>query len=116
LHWEIERDAPEGKREGGDGAGAARPGWQSRLRLRFAGLGEVNAQVVLSGDQLHIRLDALAPHAGARLDAERARLAAALDAAGTPLATLAIHGPRPAAPDLNAQAGEDRASEDAAGA
>ena len=96
LHWEIERDAPEGKREdgGGDGEGEARPGWQSRLRLRFAGLGEVSAQVVLSGEQLHIRLDALAPHAGARLDAQRARLAAALDAAGTPLATLAIHGAR----------------------
>jgi hypothetical protein len=110
LHWEIERDAPEGKREDGDGDGEARPGWQSRLRLRFAGLGEVSAQVVLSGDQLHIRLDALEPHAGARLDAERARLAAALEAAGTPLATLAIHGVRPADPGpLPLQAGEDAA-------
>ena len=46
---------------------------------------------MLAGDQLHIRLDA--PDAGIKglLDAHQARLAQALDAAGTPLATLAIH-------------------------
>ena len=46
---------------------------------------------MLAGDQLHIRLDA--PDAGIKglLDAHQARLAQALDAAGTPLVTLAIH-------------------------
>jgi hypothetical protein len=96
LHWEIERDAPEGGRQdpGGDAQN-----WQSRLRLRFAGLGEISAQVVLSGQQLHIRLDSADPDARAHMQAARARLAAALDAAGTPLATLAIHAPQtPSAP------------------
>lgn len=95
LHWEIERkqdNEPGGRSQDGDGE---RPHWQSRLRLRFAGLGEVSAQVVLSGQQLHIRLDAADPDAGARMQAQQARLAAALDAAGTPLATLAIHGAPP---------------------
>ena len=52
------------------------------------------ARLVLSGDQLHIRLDAADAQARALLDAHRARLAEALDAAGTPLATLAIQRAR----------------------
>lgn len=90
MRWEIERDSaqPEpGSHEGGE----APSSWQSSLTLRFGQLGEVAAKVVLSGGQLHIRLDAPAS-ARARLDAGRARLADALDAAGTPLNTLAIHG------------------------
>jgi hypothetical protein len=92
MHWEVERDA-SGRHDGDDGEGAAT--WQSSLRLRFGALGEVAARVVLSGDQLHIRLDA--PDAGIKgvLDAHRARLAQALDAAGTPLSTLAIHDAAP---------------------
>ncbi|MGO4477266.1 flagellar hook-length control protein FliK [Massilia sp. 2TAF26] len=94
LRWEIERDAPErepGRHDGdGDGDGA-RGSWQSSLRLRFGQLGEVKAQVVLTGDQLHIRLDA-PESARALLEAGSGRLADALAAAGTPLNTLAIHG------------------------
>jgi hypothetical protein len=93
LQWEIERDAPErdGHADGGaasddDGHGS----WQSSLRLRFGQLGEVAAKVVLSGGQLHIRLDAPGA-ARAALEAGRSRLADALDAAGAPLNTLAIH-------------------------
>ena len=87
MHWEVERDA-SGRQDDGAGEGTT---WQSSLRLRFGALGEVGARVVLSGDQLHIRLDA--PDAATKhlLDAYRARLAQALDAAGTPLAQLAIH-------------------------
>jgi hypothetical protein len=88
LHWEVERDASS-RQDGGEGEDGAT--WQSSLRLRFGALGELAARVVLAGDQLHIRLDA--PDAGIKglLDAHQARLAQALDAAGTPLATLAIH-------------------------
>ena len=77
--------------KGKGGAGEDGTTWQSSLRLRFGALGEVAARVVLAGDQLHIRLDA--PDAGIKglLDAHQARLAQALDAAGTPLVTLAIH-------------------------
>ncbi|MGJ7914679.1 flagellar hook-length control protein FliK [Massilia sp. LXY-6] len=93
LRWEIERDAPQGEDGGGnegDGSDGAQAGWQSSLRLRFGRLGEVAAKLVLSGGQLHIRLDA--PEAArALLEAGSGRLADALDAAGTPLSTLAIH-------------------------
>jgi hypothetical protein len=90
LHWEIEREAPDGGGQDG-GADAESSTWQSALRLRFGALGEVAARVVLSGGQLHIRLDAASEDAGQRLQAGRARLEQALDAAGTPLSTLAIH-------------------------
>jgi hypothetical protein len=93
MAWDVERDA--GGRDGADHTGESAATWQSSLRLRFGALGEVAARVVLSGDQLHIRLDA--PDAGVKslLDGYRARLAQALDAAGTPLATLAIHDAAP---------------------
>jgi hypothetical protein len=95
LRWEIqleqpERDAPEPDPRGGDGEDG-QGSWQSSLTLRFGRLGEVAAKVVLSGGQLHIRLDA-PETARASLQAGSARLAEALDAAGTPLTTLAIHG------------------------
>jgi hypothetical protein len=92
LRWEIERDAPErGSSGGDDDSGADQSSWQSKLTLRFGRLGEVAAQMVLSGGQLHIRLDA-PESARALLEAGSGRLADALDAAGTPLTTLAIHG------------------------
>ncbi len=90
LRWEIERDAPEGSQAGARDGGETST-WQSRLTLRFGGLGELSARVVLSGDQLHIRLDAASEDAGQRLQAGRAQLEQALDAAGMPLSTLAIH-------------------------
>jgi hypothetical protein len=92
LRWEIERDAPDDQQSSRDGAnGEGHGSWQSSLRLRFGQLGEVAAKIVLSGGQLHIRLDA--PDAArALLEAGSGRLADALDAAGTPLTTLAIHG------------------------
>jgi hypothetical protein len=91
MHWDVERHA-SGRQ---DGEGEPGTTWQSSLRLRFGALGEVAARVVLSGDQLHIRLDA--PDAGIKnlLDAHQARLTQALDAAGTPLTTLAIHDAAP---------------------
>jgi hypothetical protein len=87
MHWDVERDAHSGQ----DGDQADGTTWRSSLRLRFGALGEVAARVVLSGDRLHIRLDAPDAAVGSLLDAHRARLAQALDAAGTPLAQLAIH-------------------------
>ncbi len=84
MQWDVERDASGGQDENGGT-------WQSSLRLRFGALGEVAARVVLSGGQLHIRLDAQDEAIKGLLDAHRARLADALDAAGTPLSTLTIH-------------------------
>jgi len=96
MRWEVERDAPDGQASGGQDEEVAAT-WQSRLTLRFGALGEIGARVVLSGDQLHIRLDAASEDAGARLQAGRARLEDALAAAGTPLSTLAIHAANHAA-------------------
>jgi hypothetical protein len=89
MAWDVERDA--GGRDGGAGPDGGAAMWQSSLRLSFGALGQVAARVVLSGDQLHIRLDAPDAAIKALLDAHRARLADALAAAGTPLTTLAIH-------------------------
>lgn len=97
LHWDVERKDDEAPgRGGGDAEGAT---WQSSLRLRFGALGEVSARVVLSGSQLHIRLDAADAAVGAQLEAHGARLHDALAAAGTPLSTLAIHAAGMAAKD-----------------
>lgn len=92
MRWTVEKDAPERRPGRGGDDDEAGGTWQSSLTLRFGALGEVAARVVLSGDQLHIRLDTADAAVGARLEAHRARLATALDAAGVPLATLAIHG------------------------
>jgi len=94
MRWEIARDAPEGgsgERPAAGDADGEHAGWQSSLTLRFGGLGEIAAKVVLSGGQLHIRLDAPSS-ARPLLEAGKERLADALDAAGAPLNTLAIHG------------------------
>jgi hypothetical protein len=93
LRWEIQRDAPQRDAHGRDGDGEDGQGaWQSNLTLRFGRLGEVAAKIVLSGGQLHIRLEA--PEAArASLQAGSARLTEALEAAGTPLTTLAIQTP-----------------------
>jgi hypothetical protein len=97
MRWEVERemrerDAPESDADGRSGHGdGEHASWNSSLTLRFGQLGEVAAKVVLSGGQLHIRLDA--PDATrVLLEAGSSRLSDALDAAGTPLSTLAIHG------------------------
>jgi c-di-GMP-binding flagellar brake protein YcgR len=62
------------------------------------------ARVVLSGGQLHIQLDAASEEAGQRMQAQRARLEGALDAAGTPLSTLAIQAARPTSGPASATA------------
>jgi len=105
MRWEVERDAPQGgSAEGSDEDGPAT--WQSRLTLRFGLLGEVAARVVLSGGQLHIQLDAASEEAGQRMQAQRARLEEALDAAGTPLSTLAIQAARPVSGSAAADDGQ----------
>ena len=92
MQWEIARDAPESRgRQGGDD-GASAP-WRSKLTLRFAALGELGANIVLSGDQVHIRLQAGSDASGDALRAHAGRLQEALAAAGTPVATLAILDP-----------------------
>jgi hypothetical protein len=92
LQRQVERDAPDGQPARGQEREQA---WQGSMRLRFAGLGEVAASLTLTGGQLHIRLDTGGAPAGALLRAHAASLEQALDAAGTPLGSLAIRDPGP---------------------
>lgn len=88
LHWDVAREkADDGARSGqGD-----EPGWESRLRLRFAALGEVEARVSLRGNRLHLDLQAAGKAAGL-LREGAPRLQDAFEAAGAELAALRIHG------------------------
>jgi hypothetical protein len=86
MQWQVSRDAP--RREGG--REAAEPAWQSQLRLRFPRLGELKATVVLVGGQVALRLEPGDDAAAGVLRAHAPALAAALGAAGTPLAALSI--------------------------
>jgi len=89
LHWQITRE--DSTREDGDEAHPAQPGWESRLRLRFAVLGEVEARVSLRGNRLHVDLQAAGLAAGL-LREGAPRLQDALVAGGSELAALRIHG------------------------
>ena len=88
LHWQVQQDPPE--RRGDDGAQPAQA-WRSTLRLHFPLLGEIGATVVMTGDQLHIELQA-APGAGEALRAHAGTLEGAFDGWPTALASLRIHG------------------------
>jgi len=92
MQWDITRDGPEGGGGHGGDREAAAP-WRSQLTLRFAALGELGANIVLSGGQVHIRLQAGSDASGDLLRTHAARLQEALAAAGTPAATLAILDP-----------------------
>ena len=87
FHWDITReDGNDGRPDQPD-----TPGWESRLRLRFAFLGEVDARISLRGNRLHLDLQA----SGVAADMLRygaPRLQDALAAAGSELAALRIHG------------------------
>lgn len=91
MQWDITRDGPDGGGHGGDRETTAP--WRSQLTLRFAALGEMKANIVMSGDQVHIRLQAGTDASGQLLRTHAARLQEALAAAGTPAATLAILDP-----------------------
>lgn len=92
MQWLVER---EQQRDGGQG----RPGregeapdsvWRSGVRFRFPLLGQVAANVTLVGDQVHIAVQSGSEETAVTLRAWAGALQQALDAAGAPLASLAI--------------------------
>lgn len=87
MHWEISKDAPERQAHGGSEVPTA---WRSAVTFRFAHLGEVKAQIVLVGEQLHLQVRAAGGDTGTALQAHAPRLADALAAAGSPLSSLNI--------------------------
>ncbi|WP_426110103.1 flagellar hook-length control protein FliK [Massilia sp. PWRC2] len=100
MHWDISRDAPQ--HQGSQTSEAAPTAWRSALRFRFAHLGEVSAQLVLVGEQLHLQVRATSATAGAALQAHAPGLSNALDAAGAPLSSLSIGADDNAAADATA--------------
>ena len=87
MQWEIDKDAPDSRGSEGEAAG---PGWRSGLRLRFPLLGDIGATVTLAGGQLRIALEAGSGEVGGLLRGHAGTLAAALEAAGTPLSSLTV--------------------------
>lgn len=89
LQWEVSRDAPE-RRPGG---AEPDPAWRSTVRFRFPLLGEIAANVVMVGGELHVQVQAGSKDIESLLHAHAGKLANALDAAGSPLSSLNIHAP-----------------------
>jgi hypothetical protein len=87
MQWEISKDAPERQAPGAPEPPVA---WRSAVRFRFPHLGEVTAQLVLVGEQLHLQVRAPDPSSAAALQAHAPRLSDALAAAGSPLSSLNI--------------------------
>jgi hypothetical protein len=89
LRWEVTRRDDDGNPAHGDAGEPQERAWQSRLTLRFGQLGELAASITLVGAQVQVQVEA--GHATAELlRSHTARLADALEAAGTRLAALAI--------------------------
>ncbi|MGW8393912.1 flagellar hook-length control protein FliK [Pseudoduganella sp. HUAS MS19] len=94
MQWLVEREQQDeaggkgGRGEGRDGE--ADPVWRSGVRFRFPMLGQVAANVTLVGDQVHIAVQSGSQDTAATLRAWAGALQQALDAAGAPLASLAI--------------------------
>jgi hypothetical protein len=88
MEWEIAKDAPQGGQP--DNSPEPTP-WRSGMRFQFPLLGEVSASVVLTGSALHIQIQAGSDQSLTALRAEAGALQQSLEAAGMPLASLAIH-------------------------
>lgn len=95
MQWLVEREqqgeagSKGGRREDRDGE--AEPVWRSGVRFRFPMLGQVAANVTLVGDQVHISVQSGSEDSAATLRAWAGALQQAMDAAGTPLTSLAIN-------------------------
>jgi hypothetical protein len=107
FDWEIQPQnrAPYGRdpsQESGAGTGSGNTdrGWHTRVTLSLPSLGNVDADLVLTGQQLVVRLNASAGGA-ARLAADGDHFRQQLDAAGLQLAGLTVHA-RDALADLAA--------------
>lgn len=88
MQWEVQRDERDGNaRPDGE---PAEPGWRSKLHLRFPLLGEIGARLYMSGDQVHLQLDAGDSRVGELLRERSGELGAAMAAAGIDLSSFNI--------------------------
>lgn len=95
MQWEVRRDeadARDGQDRGGRGEeGDGEPIWRSGVRFNLPTLGKVAASVTLAGNQVHVQLQAGTEDSAETMRAWAGLLQQALEAAGSPLASLAIH-------------------------
>lgn len=89
MELEVRRDNREGHEGRQDGDAEEAP-WHSRLRLSFPGLGQLDAQLTLSGGALQLRFATGSEDSAALLRRHMPGLAGALEAAGTPLAAFEV--------------------------
>ena len=90
LRWEVQRDPPRRDRPARDSEKDGAPPWRSGLVLRFPLLGEIKAEVVIAGEQLHVQIDTPSAEVSQLLREFAHTLSGALDAAGSPLSSLHI--------------------------
>lgn len=83
MEWDVQREA--------HGDDAEQAIWHSRLRLRFAQLGELEAQLRMVNGALQVQFAAADDATADLLRQHMPALAGALDAVGTPLAGFAAH-------------------------
>ncbi|MRV71449.1 flagellar hook-length control protein FliK [Duganella sp. FT92W] len=91
MQWDVqreERDARDARREQEERD--ASTVWRSGVRFSLPMLGKVAAAVTLVGDQVHIQLQAGSDGSADTMRAWAGELQRALDAAGSPLASLSI--------------------------
>lgn len=89
LEWDVTREpADEDSRPGAEDDGA----WRSGLKLRFKGLGDIGASIVLSGGHIHLKLDTGSGQTASLLRSHAGALATAMEAAGAPLGSFSVRG------------------------
>ncbi|MFD2366378.1 flagellar hook-length control protein FliK [Pseudoduganella sp. GCM10020061] len=87
VEWEIVRE--DGGKDGRTGD-EGEPAWRSGMKFRFEGLGEIGATVVLSGENVQVKLDAGAPETAGLLRRRAHELGDSLGAAGARLVSFSV--------------------------
>lgn len=98
MHWEVQRDERDAADDARPDGEAAEPGWRSSLHLRFPLLGEIGARLYMSGDQVHLQLDAGDSKVGELLRERSGELGAAMEAAGISLSSFNIRAAQAGVP------------------
>lgn len=89
VEWDVTKEpADEEGRPGSGDEGA----WRSGLKLRFKGLGDIAASIVLTGGRIHLSLDTGSDQTAGLLRSHAGELAKAMEAAGAPLGAFSVRG------------------------
>lgn len=95
MEWEVRRSDDEASGSRLDASGSDREQWQSVVRFSLPSLGIVAATIDLRGDRVQIQVRTASDSTAAALRLHGARLAGALEAAGSPLDALTIRREAP---------------------